>query len=293
MFIVSWCLLIYPTHTTDQDHYLLFSRCLVICFDTFNWPRATAGSLTSPPWMSERWIWLSCLPSYDDRTTMIAWWLHLLTRCTFHYFIVFLINEDFTFSQGGVCASLPTHYDLDWAGQFQCAQGEGGLLPGDVDDDVDDIDGHEHLHQDDLFPPTRNLWKPTVTAAKWLAGEDGTQVSLPSFTFSFFPQLYTFTLFPQLYTFTLIPFSLSNSLLLAGVGEPAARGHEDSVWPSPERECLIEVKNHLQRRLNKPIMDISEPDFSLVVSFKYVLFYCQWWSHKILCKVKCTLPIKL
>jgi len=29
--------------------------------------------------------------------------------------------------------------------------------------------------QDDLFPPTRNLWKPTVTAAKWLAGEDGTQ----------------------------------------------------------------------------------------------------------------------
>ena len=32
-------------------------------------------------------------------------------------------------------------------------------------------------HQDDLFPPTRNLWKPTVTAAKWLAGEDGTQVT--------------------------------------------------------------------------------------------------------------------
>merc|ERR1719167_1439442 len=30
--------------------------------------------------------------------------------------------------------------------------------------------------QDDLFPPTRNLWKPTVTAAKWLAGEDGIHV---------------------------------------------------------------------------------------------------------------------
>ena len=88
MFIVSWCLLIYITHTTDQDHYLLFSRCWIICFDTFNWPRATAGSLTSPPWMSERWVWLSCLPSYDDCTTMIAWWLHLLTRCSFQYFIV-------------------------------------------------------------------------------------------------------------------------------------------------------------------------------------------------------------
>ena len=229
-------------------------------------------------------------------------WLH--DDCTCSQGVVFNTSlscppsyDDFTFSQGGVCASLPTHYDLDWAGQFQCAQGEGGLLPGDVvDDDVDDIAGHEHLDQDDLFPPTRNLWKPTVTAAKWLAGEDGTQVyslSLPSFTFTFFPQFYTFTLFPQLYTFTFIPFSLSLSLLLAGVGEPAARGHEDSVWPSPERECLIEVKNHLQRRLNKPIMDISEPDFSLVVSFKYVLFYCQWWSHKILCEVKCTLPIKL
>ena len=35
--------------------------------------------------------------------------------------------------------------------------------------------------QDDLFPPTRNLWKPTVTAAKWLAGEDGTQVDLNHF----------------------------------------------------------------------------------------------------------------
>ena len=208
MFIVSWCLLIYLTHTTDQDHYLLFSRCLIICFDTFHWPRATAGSLTSLPWMSERWISLSCLPSYDDCTTMIAWWLHLLTRCSFQYSIVLssFLNDDFTFSQGGVCASLPSHYDLDWAGQLQCAQGEGGLLPGDVlDEDVDDIDGQEHLDQDDLFPPTRNLWKPTVTAAKWLAGEDGTQVrslSLPSFTFTFFPQLYTFSLFPQLYTFT-------------------------------------------------------------------------------------------
>ena len=33
-------------------------------------------------------------------------------------------------------------------------------------------------NQDDLFPPTRNLWKPTVTAAKWLSGEDGTQVKI-------------------------------------------------------------------------------------------------------------------
>ena len=102
---------------------------------------------------------------------------------------------------------------------------------------------------------------------------------------------YAHFLFPA--SLSLSSLSGTLSLLLAGVGEPAARGHEDSVWPGPERECLIEVKNHLQRRLNKPIMDISEPDFSLVVSFKYVLFYCQWWSHKILCEVKCTLPIKL
>ena len=139
-------------------------------------------------------------------------WLH--DDCTCSQGVLFTISlscppsyDDFTFSQGGVCASLPTHYDLDWAGQLQCAQGEGGLLPGDVDDDVDDIDGQEHLDQDDLFPPTRNLWKPTVTAAKWLAGEDGTQVrslSLPSFTFTFFPQLYTFT-FSSLFHFHFLP----------------------------------------------------------------------------------------
>lgn len=29
--------------------------------------------------------------------------------------------------------------------------------------------------QDDLFPPTRQLWKPTITAAAWLQGEDGVQ----------------------------------------------------------------------------------------------------------------------
>ena len=74
---------------------------------------------------------------------------------------------------------------------------------------------------------------------------------------------------------------------LSGVGEPAARGHEDSVWPGPERECLIEVKNHLQRRLNKTIMDISEPDFSLVFSF-HVLSIFDWFLfvyYLLICRI--------
>merc|ERR1711874_908044 len=29
--------------------------------------------------------------------------------------------------------------------------------------------------QDDLFPPTRVLWEPTVSAEKWLKGENGEQ----------------------------------------------------------------------------------------------------------------------
>ena len=67
--------------------YCLFSRCLIICSNTFNWPRATAGSLTSPPWMSERWtfLWLLYLLIWLSFHRFIVlssffWWLHLFTR---------------------------------------------------------------------------------------------------------------------------------------------------------------------------------------------------------------------
>ena len=125
----------------------------------------------------------------------------------------------------------------------------------------------------------------------WRRRHSGTLTFSSLLHFHFLPSVVHFHFLLPL---SLLVSSISGklSLLFVGVGELAARGHEDSIWPGPERECLIEVKNHLQRRLNKPIMDISEPDFSLVVSFKYVLLYCQWWSHKILCEVKCTLPIK-